>query len=85
MNRTLICGLAAAAALTCVATAPASAGVRFYFGAPGYQYAPYYPRPYYYQPQYRPAYVCRWVVVGYKRVWNGYYYITVPRKRQVCN
>ena len=84
MNRTLIFGLAAAAAVTCAATAPASAGVKFYFGAPAYQYAPYYPPAYYVQPRYRYP-VCRWVIVGYKRVWNDYRYVKVPRKRKVCN
>ena len=41
-------------AVMITAAAPASAGVKFYFGAPGYSgYAPYYP-PTYYQPYYAP-------------------------------
>jgi hypothetical protein len=86
MNRTTILGLTAAAAVAIAAVAPASAGVKFYFGAPAYSgYAPYYP-PTYYQPYYAPpVYSCQWVIVGYKTVWNGYAWVKVPKKQKVCN
>jgi hypothetical protein len=84
MIRTTMLGLAAAAALAMAAVAPASAGVKFYFGAPAYSgYAPYYPAPYYTAPVYRQK-VCDYYIVGYKTVYNGYGYVQVPIKKKRC-
>jgi hypothetical protein len=79
MIRKTLIGLAAAAVVTAAAASSASAGVKFYVGAP--YFGGYYGG--YYGPAYVPA--CPKVFVGYKTVWNGFGWVQVPRYKHVCN
>jgi len=78
MIRKTLIGLAAAAAMTTVAASTASAGFKVVIGAPFF--GGYY-GPGYYGPAYAP---CPKVFVGYKKIWNGYYWIKVPRYKHLC-
>jgi hypothetical protein len=70
MIRNTLIGLAAAAALTAAAASSANAGVKVYFGGPGFGWGPYYGG--YYQPYYGGYYGCQKIFVGWTKYWNGW-------------
>ena len=78
MIRKTLISLAAVAAVTTVAASSASAGVRIVIGAP--YFGGYY-GPAYYEPAYAS---CPKVFVGYKKIWNGYYWVKVPHFKHLC-
>ena len=88
MIRKTILGLAAVAALTAAASS-ADAGVKVYFGGPGYgwgYHAPYY-GAYYggYFGGYYGGYNCHKVIVGWKKYWNGHHWKKKPVFKKICN